>query len=138
MIDTATPATHANSRRTWLGDTQPTGIEPDDEWLTEVDWAVDADAAIDRLRAQNAAVDALFQIAERDGLAIIPVWADEDSVPHPLTELALSTVDTDWIMVCAKDRFRSSFTAEMIVDPLAPASYTRHRTPTWTIYITAH
>jgi len=138
MIDTATPAPHAGSRRTWLGDTQPTAIEPDDEWLTDVGWSADADAAIDRLRAADAAVDAMFQIAERDGLAIIPVWQDEHSGPHPLTELAHSIVDTDWIMVCAKNPFRPSFTAEMIVDPLAPTSYTRHRTPTWTIYITAH
>jgi hypothetical protein len=138
MIDTATPATHAGARRTWLGDTQPTAIEPDDEWLTDVTWGPDADAAIAQLRAQDPAVDALFRIAERDGLAIIPVWPDEHSDPHPLTELASSTVDTDWIMVCAKEPFRPSFTAEMIVDPLAPASYTRHRTPTWLIYITAH
>jgi hypothetical protein len=131
MIDTAT-------RRTWLGDTQPTAIEPDDEWLTDVHWPAATDTAIARLRAHDPAVDALFQTAERDGLAIIPVWADEHSGPHPLTELASSVTDTDWIMVSAKDRFRPSTAAEMIVDPLAPSSYTRHRTPTWTIYITAH
>lgn len=138
MIDSTTPAGHATPlRRTWLSNTQPTAVEYDD-WITYVDWDADADAALAALRAQDSAVDALFQIAERDGLAIIPVWPDENGAPHPLAELALFTANTDWIMVCAKDMWRASFTAEMIVDPLSPTSYTVHRSPTWTIYITAH
>lgn len=128
---------HQARRRTWLGDAQPAGTDYDD-WITYVRWGQDVDTAIEHLRAQDPSVDALFRIAESDGLGITPVWPQENGEPHQLAELETVIDNTDWIMVSAKTLWRSSFTAEMIVDPLAPTSYSRHETTVWTIYITAH
>lgn len=123
--------------RTWLRDVEPAGIEYDD-WIIHVRWGDELDAAIARLRLADPHVDALFRIADGEGLAIAPVWPREGGDPHPLSELVETIRDTDWIMITAATVWRSSFTADMIVHPLALDHYSQHRSPAWTIYVTAH
>lgn len=140
MIDTAARNTLArgwNRPRTWLGDVRPTRIEPDD-WVTYVSWTSEADSAIARLRATNLSVDALLHTAEAHGLGMVPVWPHEHGPPHPFAELAYTADQCDWIVVAATAVDIATFTADIIIHPLAPTSYSRHTTPTWTIYVTAH
>lgn len=140
MIDIAAqdaPTRGWGRSRTWLQHVRPANIEHDD-WVTYVNWNADADGAIAKLRAADPSVDALLRIAEGQGLAMVPVWVHENGPPHPLAELAYTAENADWIMVAATAVHVSTFTAEMLVDPLAPTSYSLHTTPSWTIYVTAH
>jgi hypothetical protein len=129
-----------HDRRQWLGDAQPRREDSYEDAGYAFTWGPDSDAAIAAQRARDPAFDAIFVVAEQNGITIVPAYveASNERRPHSLMELAYSCDDADWVIVTQRDT-HAAYTADVLAcSNLSPSGVERHDLPRWCVFITHH
>lgn len=132
-----------HNRRQWLGKIQPDREDLDDDTGYTFRWGDECDTAIAARRSLDPALEAVFAVAEQDGIAIVPAYNTDSHgrVPHQLMEIAYSCDDTDWIIVTRRET-HADYTADTMAESsnsvLVRSSFEQHHTPTWCIRIAHH